>query len=267
MDWLKILVLGIVEGVTEFLPISSTGHLIVARTLLNYEFGRDGTFEIFIQLGAVIAVLLYYRADLWSQVQRFPSDPGVRRLWGNIVIASVPAGVLALALHDWITDTLFHPLTVALALIVGGVVFLLVERQHTEPEVPVALEAITSRQALLIGLAQMTALIPGVSRSGASIIGGMLTGINRETATRFSFYLAIPLLGAATLIELALSLDEIAPNALAQLLFGALVSGIVAWVSIGWLMRYVGSHSFAAFGWYRILAGGLILVLLALGVL
>jgi undecaprenyl-diphosphatase len=276
-EFIKVIILGIIEGITEFLPISSTGHLLVFSALLNSEVADrlGGTFEIFIQIGAVIAVVGFYREDLWRQARTITTDRGVQRLWLGVIVASIPAGIFGFLLRDFIKETLFPqdtaPLVVATTLILGGIVFLLVERRPAaQPGAPAKtnrLEDISLRQAILIGLAQTLALVPGVSRSGASIVGGMMTGLNRQVATAFSFYLALPVLGGATLLDLLLSLDEISNDDLGYLFVGAVVSGIVAWVAIGWLLRYVASNNFVAFGYYRIAAGIIILLLIGIGTL
>ena len=265
-EWIKVIILGIVEGITEFLPISSTGHLIVSAALLDFQNSPNGTFEIFIQLGAVIAVLFYYRRDLFQQAQLLPSDRNTQRFWLGVLVAFIPAAAIGFLLHDWITTTLFSPVVVAASLIIGGIIFLLIERRlptATTDELP----QMTIQQALLVGIAQITALIPGVSRSGASIIGGMQAGLSRKAATQFSFYLAIPTLGIATLYELLDSLNEISGTQLALLLVGAAVSALVAWLSIGWLLRYVSRNTFVVFGYYRIVAGVIILLAVALNLL
>lgn len=265
IEYIKVIILGIVEGLTEFLPISSTGHLIVATAILDFQNNLNGTFEIFIQLGAVIAVILYYRRDLLHQVRLTPTNRNLQVFWLGILVAVIPAGILGFLLRDWIKEVLFSPAVVAISLILGGIVFLLTELR------PPAAEEITTedivqvsiRQAFIIGLAQTVALIPGVSRSGASIIGGMQAGLTRKAATQFSFYLAIPTLGGATLFELFTSIETITPNNLIMLILGAVVSGIVAWLSIGWLLKYVSNNTFIVFGYYRILAGIIILLLVA----
>lgn len=274
-EWLEVVILGIVEGITEFLPISSTGHLLVVGALLESEVTArlEGTFEIFIQIGAVLAVVWFYRQDLLTQARTIRTDRSVQRLWLGIVVASIPAGVLGLLLRDFIKDTLFPqetaPFVVATTLILGGIMFLIVERRPQAQQEPTtkALEDITLRQAFLIGLAQTLALVPGVSRSGASIIGALLMGISRPAATAFSFYLAIPVLGGATVLDLLLSLDEIQSSDLALLFLGAAVSGIVAWISIGWLLRFVSTNTFIPFGYYRIAAGAVIFIMIAVGIL
>ncbi|HMP39111.1 MAG TPA: undecaprenyl-diphosphate phosphatase [Roseiflexaceae bacterium] len=264
-NWWKVIILGIVEGLTEFLPISSTGHLLIASDLLAYEGSLDGTFEIFIQLGAVLAVVGFYARDLLAQVRAVPHDRAARRFWLAIVIAFIPAALFGLLFYSTIKTVLFSPLVIGISLIVGGIVLILVERMPLRPATALDVTQITLRQALGIGLAQVLALIPGVSRSGSSIMGSLLVGLDRKTATAFSFYLAIPTLGMATIVELLLSLERLTSDDLSSLLLGAVVSFIVAWLSIGWLLRYVASNSFVNFGIYRIFAGIVILVLIAAG--
>lgn len=266
-EWIKIVLLGIVEGITEFLPVSSTGHLIVAAALLDFGNSSDNTFVIFIQFGAVLAVILYYRDDLVTQLRHVHTDVTIQRLWLSILIALVPAVIVGLLFQDWIKQFLFSPFVVAISLIVGGLLFLLAERTAAVKGLPPPreIETITLKQAFIVGIAQMLAIAPGMSRSGTSIVGGMMAGLNRSAATRFSFYLAIPTLGGATLFELAANLHRIQANDLSSLLLGAAISCIVAWASIGWLLRYVSRNSFVWFGYYRIIAGAVILLLLALG--
>ena len=254
----RVIVLGIVEGITEFLPISSTGHLIVFADFLKFEGSVGGTFEIFIQLGAVLAVVWYYRRDLWRQARAVPSDRTVRRFWLNILIAFLPAAVVGLVLHDWIKAHLFQSTVVALAMIVGGVILLLVDRREHSVST-VSLYDVSPKQALGVGLAQILALIPGASRSASSIIGGLLSGLDRPTATAFSFYLAIPTLGLATLFELIKSLDQITAGDVLNLALGTAVSFVVSLVVIGWLLRYIAHHNFKPFAVYRIVAGLLVL--------
>lgn len=261
-------VLGVVEGLTEFLPISSTGHLLIASRLLGFENSIGGTFEIFIQLGAVLAVVGYFARDLLAQARAVTSDANTRRFWIGIVVAFLPAAIIGLLLRDWIKQVLFEsPTVIAGSLIIGGIVFLVIERLPARQVSVRDVQQISPGQALGIGLAQVLALVPGVSRSGASIVGGMFAGLDRRTATAFSFYLAIPTLGGATVVDLLGSLGELGPGDVGRLLVGTVVAMIVAWFSIGWLLRYVANHSFVAFGIYRILAGALILVLVAMGVL
>jgi undecaprenyl-diphosphatase len=266
--WGTVVVLGVVEGLTEFLPISSTAHLLLVADLLGFQGSIGGTFEIFIQLGAIIAVIAYYARDLIGQARALPTRSSARRFWIAIIIAFIPAAVVGLVLRSWIKQVLFaSPTVIAWALILGGLVLIAIE--YLPKRVPSArdVEQISFGQALGIGVAQVLALVPGVSRSGASIVGGLLGGLDRQTATAFSFYLAIPTLGAATLVDLLGSLDQITASDVGRLILGALVAGVVAWLSIGWLLRYVAGHSFVAFGIYRIIVGALVLVLVAVGLL
>ena len=267
-DFIKVIILGIIEGVTEFLPISSTGHLIIGTAVLEFNNFNEGTFEIFIQIGATLAVVWYFRDDLWRQLRTIHKDPGVQRLWFSVLMAFIPTAILGLSFNETMKRYLLTSEVVGSALIFGGFVFLLVERFGFEDETRTyELTEIRPNQALTVGLLQALALIPGMSRSGVSIIGGMLVGMSRETATRFSFYLAIPTLMSATLFELFQARDTITSDNLFDLVLGAGVSGIVAWLSIGWLLRYVSNNSFVPFGLYRIAAGIVILLLIADGTL
>ncbi len=266
-DWWQVIELGVIEGVTEFLPISSTAHLLIASDLLRFEHSLGGTFEIFIQLGAVIAVIGYYLPDLLAQARAIPTRPETRRFWLAIFVAFLPAAIIGLLLHDWIKAVLFSPMVIAWALIIGGIIFIVIERAPTRAAVVHQPEHISLRQALGIGFAQVLAMIPGTSRSGASIVGGMLAGLDRKTATAFSFYLAMPTLGAATIFDLLTSLDQLQAGDIGRLMLGMVVALAIAWLSIGWLLRYVSTNSFVAFGVYRIGAGLLILALIGAGLL
>ncbi len=264
--WGSVIVLGVVEGLTEFLPISSTAHLLIAADLLGFQNSIGGTFEIFIQLGAILAVVAYYARDLIAQARSLPTSAATRRFWIAVGVAFLPAAAAGLALHSWIKQVLFEsPLVIAWALIVGGLVLIAVERLPQRATTTHDLQQVSLLQALGIGVAQVLALVPGVSRSGSSIVGGLLGGLDRRTATAFSFYLAIPTLGAATLADLAGSASQITASDAGRLLLGTIVAMVVAWISIGWLLRYVAGHSFVIFGIYRIVAGALILALVAIG--
>lgn len=268
-ELIKAGLLGVVEGVTEFLPVSSTGHLLVASHLLGFRGSEGGTFEIFIQFGALIALLAFYAGDLIAQAADVVSGAGgARRFWLCVLVGSLPVGVIGLALHGWIKTVLFaSPTLIAVSLIVGGLLLILVEKLPARAVTTARMEAITLPQALVAGTTQVLALVPGVSRSGASIVGGMLVGLNRETATRFSFYLAIPTLGAATLLELVTALRRLSGGEVVLLAVGTAVAAIVAFASIGWLLRYVSRNSFVPFGVYRIAVGVLILLLVQRGAL
>ncbi len=273
-EWWKVIILGIVQGVTEWLPISSTGHLLIVSDLLRYTGSIGGTFEIFIQFGTVLSVIAFYFRDLLAQalalIGRGSSEQvaSARRLWLAVLIGTLPAGLIAFGLRDFIKQVLYEtPQVIAGALIVGGIIFLVVERLPRRQRPTAELGRITPLQALAVGVAQIFALIPGMSRSGSSIVGGLLAGLDRPTATAFSFYLSMPLLGAATLFDLLGSLDQIQPADWSRLLLGSVVAMIVGYVTIGWLLRYIARNSFIPFGIYRIAVGLLILALAALGAL
>ena len=269
-DIVKVVILSLIEGITEFLPISSTGHLIVGTAALNFE-AAGTVFEIFIQVGAVVAVIFYYRRTLASQAGQVKSNPMIRRFWLLILLAFIPAAGLGLLFEEQIETWLFSPVVVAVSLIVGGIAFLLVERlpqfRAAGYDHKAQVTQVTMPQALTVGLVQVLALVPGMSRSGASIIGGMLAGMNRQTATEFSFFLAIPALGGATMYKLLTSLDALRPDDWILLSLGAALSGIFAWFAIDWLLKFVAGHSFVIFGYYRIAAGLIILALAANGVI
>ena len=258
MLWLKALLLGIVEGATEFLPVSSTGHLIVAADWLRYPEGQRGTFEIFIQLGAILAVYWHYRRDLLALAGNARHDAAARGLIGKVTLAFLPAAAVGFLTHHWIEAHLFSVRTVAWALIVGGVVIWIVDRQPRAADVH-RLEAIGWRAALAIGVAQVAALFPGVSRAAATIVGGMLAGLDRPTATQFSFYLALPTLTAASLFSLFKALDDIDATAAAALAVGLAAAFVSALAVIRVFLRYVQTHDFVPFAIYRIAFGAFLL--------
>ncbi|WP_407569346.1 undecaprenyl-diphosphate phosphatase [Deinococcus altitudinis] len=278
---LSAVLLGVVEGLTEFLPISSTGHLIVAENLIGYKDAGE-TFTIVIQLGAILAVVFYYWKLLISKLGGlFRGQQNSVRFWINIVVACIPAAVIGLLFEKKIKALLFTPTVVAVSLIVGGIILYVIETRrariahteasaHTEEKLEPDLDDITLRQALWVGVAQVfSVLFPGTSRSGSSIVGGLLSGMNRVTATAFSFFLGIPLLGAAGLYSLYKARDTISQVAggTSALLIGTVVSFIVALASVSWLLRYVSRHDFRGFAVYRVVAGVVILVLVATGVI
>ena len=274
VDFINAIILGLVEGITEFLPISSTGHLIVTQRLLGFKDSAS-TFLVVIQIGAILAVVFYYYKDLLARViGLFQGQPVALRFWLNLVIATAPAALIALSLEQYL-NALDTPLVVGWALIIGGVIlWLLEERRAKQNAVPEPLEpmidSITPVQALWIGLAQVLAVVfPGTSRSGASIVGGWLLGLNRVTATAFSFYLGLPILGLAGLYKLYKARDTLSalPGGAPALLVGTLVSGVVAFAAVSWLLRYVSRNNFKGFAIYRIVAGSVILALVALRVL
>src|SRR5688572_11634420 len=243
------LVLGIVEGLTEFLPISSTGHLIHAGDLLNFGHASRDVFYVAIQTGAMLAVLWEYRARFLRV-----DIP----LWRNLIIAFLPAAVLGLVVGDLIKSYLFKPVPVALAFIIGGVIILLVDKGQRRSRVE-STDSMTALDALKVGFAQFFALIPGTSRSGATIIGGMLFGLSRRAATEFSFFLAVPTLIAAGAYDLLKHRALFSADHLAPLAVGLVVSFASAFVVIRWLIRYVATHDFRWFAWYRIVFGVVVL--------
>jgi len=260
MFWLALL-LGVVEGLTEFLPISSTGHLILTSHFVGFHGKRAEVFQVFIQLGAILSVVWEFRARLFRVVLELPTSPVARRFVGNLLIAFLPSAVVGLVLYDLISHYLFGPRTVAAALIAGALMIFGVESLHL-PVRTSAVESVTWRQALRIGFAQCLALWPGFSRSAATILGGMSVGLSRPAATEFSFFLALPTMFAATFYDLFKGFDSLQPGDLGWLAISFLVSFLVAWGSIRWLLRFVAHHTFRPFAWYRLVLGVLILWLL-----
>ncbi len=252
------LVLGILEGLTEFLPVSSTGHLIIANDLMGVNDARGKVFTIAIQLGAILAVAIAYREKLIEVLIGLPSREPARRFVRNVLIAFLPAMVLGVLLHGVIKTLLFSPLTVAVALIVGGVIILFVEAQPRRPRVR-DVDEMSARDALMVGLCQCCALFPGVSRAGATIIGGMLTGLSRETATRFSFFLAMPTMAAAVTYDLYKSADLLSLADVPVFAVGFVTAFVTALLTVRALLAYVSRYSFAPFGWYRIALGIVVL--------
>src|ERR1043166_1768654 len=255
---IKALILGVVEGLTEFLPVSSTGHLILAGSLLGFVGEKAKLFEIVIQCGAILAVCIEYRARLIAALVGIGRDPAARRFWVNLAIAFVPLATLGLVFGKQIKAHLFKPVPVALAFIVGALVILWVERRQRVPRI-IQVADMSALDALKVGLAQAVALIPGTSRAGATIIGGMLFGLSRKAATEFSFFLAIPTLVIASAYQLykeraLLSLDD-----LGMWLAGCAAAFVSAYACVRWLLRYVSTHDFKIFAWYRIAFGLLVL--------
>ena len=247
---LHALILGLVEGITEFLPISSTGHLIVAGSLLGYSDARSGVFFVAIQTGAMLAVVWEYRARF------FRIDT---KLWLNLAVAFMPAAVFGLLFGSMIKRVLFHPVPVALAFVVGGLIILAVDRGDRTARVQDT-PSMSWRDALKVGFAQCFALIPGTSRSGATIIGGMLFGLSRPAATEFSFFLAVPTLCAAGAYDLWKNRALFSADDLGMFAVGIAVSFASAFAVIRWLIRYVATHDFRPFAWYRIAFGALVLL-------
>jgi undecaprenyl-diphosphatase len=259
---IKAAIMGLVEGLTEFLPISSTGHLILAGALLGFDDDKAKVFDIAIQTGAIFAVILIYWQKIRDIVLALPTDRQAQRFALNVLIAFLPAVILGLLFGKAIKAHLFTPVVVASTFIIGGFIILWAERrQQKNPTLAriQEVEQMTPLDALKVGLAQCLAMVPGTSRSGATIIGGMLFGLSRKAATDFSFYLAIPTLigaGAYSLYKerALLSLSDVPLFAV-----GLVVSFLSAWLCIRWLLRYIATHSFAGFAYYRIVFGVLVL--------
>lgn len=271
LELLKAAILGVVEGLTEFLPISSTGHLIVAASLLNFKGDHSKTFEIAIQSGAMLAVIWEYRRRLLDTVAGMATQAAAQRFALNVAVAFAPAAVAGLLFYKIIKSYLFHPAPVAAAFVLGGIIILWVEARHrrafgaldlagTRRARVETVDEMTPLDALKLGLVQCLAMIPGTSRSGATIIGGMLLGLSRRAATEFSFYLAIPTLMGAGAYSIYKERDAFLAADLPVFAVGLAVAFISALVCIRWLIRYVATHDFTPFAWYRIVFGGVILV-------
>lgn len=255
----KAIVLGIVEGLTEFLPISSTGHLIVVSELIGFNGETAAVFNITIQLGAILAVCWEYRSRLHAVAGGMRTEVSARNFARNLLIAILPAGILGLLFHQIITQVLFHPVPVALALIVGGMLILWVERRQHDITIQ-TVDDMRWQDALKVGCAQALALIPGTSRAGATIIGGLFIGMSRKAATEFSFFLAIPTMFLAVFYDLYKHRDILHANDLGMFAAGFIASFFSAFLAVRGLLRYISRHDFSVFAWYRIAFGIVILL-------
>jgi len=266
------IILGIVEGLTEFLPVSSTGHLILAENWLNYTGATANAFAVFIQLGAMLAVIGYFRQRIWRVLMAMLGKPvtdnlpglsaeTARRFLLGIGLAFIPAALMGLLFEKIIETVLFKPQPVALALIAGGIAILVIEKFRPAVKTEIV-ESISLSQAVWIGIAQCAALIPGMSRSASTIMGGLLTGLSHAAAAEFSFFLSIPTLSAASLYKLFKVAPLLSTADAAVFAVGFLVSLLVAWVVIAVFMSFIKRHSFAAFAWYRIFFGLAILLMI-----
>jgi undecaprenyl-diphosphatase len=245
--------LGLLEGLTEFIPVSSTGHLLLASHFLGFE-SKGKTFEVVIQLGAVLAILSLYAARLW-QVFSTLNTEGSRRALASVLIAFFPAAILGVLAHDFIKTVLFEtPMLIASMLIVGGVILLFVDRMAPPPVHDDAL-ALPFGKALIIGLAQCLALIPGVSRSGATIVGALMLGVNKRAAAEFSFFLSMPTMAGAFAYDLYANRDVLDFGAMTEIAIGFGVAFVTAALVVRWVLAYVSKYGFAIFGWWRIIVG------------
>ncbi len=256
---LKAALMGVVEGLTEFLPISSTGHLILAGSLLGFDDAKAKVFDIAIQTGAIFAVILVYAAKLRQTVAALPHSAQARRFAVNVLIGFFPAVLLGLLLGKAIKAHLFTPTVVATTFILGGLVILWAERRPTTAVRVQAVDDMTPLDALKVGLVQCLAMVPGTSRSGATIIGGMVLGLSRKAATDFSFFLAIPTLIGAGAYSLYKERALLSLADLPMFATGLFFSFVSAWICVRWLLRYISSHSFVPFAWYRIAFGIVVL--------
>ncbi|WP_439888426.1 undecaprenyl-diphosphate phosphatase [Pseudomonas sp. MBLB4123] len=266
--WLAVqaLILGVVEGITEFLPISSTGHQIIVADLIDFSGERAMAFNIIIQLGAILAVVWEYRQKVLEIVLGLPKQPQAQRFTANLLIAFFPALVLGVTFADFIHAFLFNPVTVAAALVAGGVVMLWAEQRSHQISAE-SVDDMSWQQALKIGCAQCLAMIPGTSRSGATIIGGLLFGLSRKAATEFSFFLAMPTMVGAAVYSGYKYRDLFQPADLPVFAIGFVTSFVFAMIAVRALLRFIGNHSYAAFAWYRIVFGLLILATWQIGLI
>jgi undecaprenyl-diphosphatase len=262
MDMINAAIMGIVEGVTEFLPISSTGHLIIMDEVLGFKGPAGKVFEISIQLGAILAICWLYRERLWHMATNLARDPVERKFATDIILAFLPAAVLGFFLHHAITHYLFNVPVVASMMVLGGFAILAIEKYKPKPHTQ-TLNDISPRQAVAIGFCQSLAMIPGVSRSGATIMGSLMLGIERKAATEFSFFLAIPTMFAATVFDLYKNRADLSMDGLTLIAVGFVVAFLSALVVVKWLITFISRHGFAPFAWYRIVVGSVILLALA----
>ena len=263
IDLFKAAFLGIVEGLTEFLPVSSTAHLLITSYLIDFTSIKNNLFEIVIQFGAIVAICVLYRQKILEVICNL-KQKNQQKFVLNLIIAFLPAVLIGGTLHNLIKQFLFSNFTIALALIIGGILMIIIDRKPLQNEELKTdnLDKITPLNAFYIGLFQCLAMIPGVSRSGATIIGGLMLGLNRKTAAEFSFFLAIPTIAAASLYDLLKNASDLTTNGVEIILVGLFFSFISAILVVKWFMNFISKHSFVSFGIYRIIIGALILFFL-----
>ena len=273
MEILKAILFGIVEGITEWLPISSTGHMILLDEFIHLDVSEEfyKLFEVVIQLGAILAVVVMYFKNIWplkKEDKKIKFDMNILNLWGKILVACVPAAIIGLLLDDWLDEHLYNSIVVSLMLIIYGILFIVIESKHIGKGTTKDVNKITYKQALEVGIFQLLALIPGTSRSGATIIGGLLIGLERKVAATFTFFLAIPVMAGASLLKLLKYILDVGLSftglELAILGVGSLVAFIVSLFVIKFLIDYIRKHDFKVFGYYRIILGSLILIYFAI---
>jgi undecaprenyl-diphosphatase len=260
----KTVLIGVVEGITEFLPVSSTGHIILAEEVLNFEGPPGKVFEIVIQLGAILAVCILYRAKIWSTITGvLQREPRAIRFGSAVVTAFLPAAIVGVMAHKYIKALLASPVVVAVALILGGFAILLIERYAQRPRIK-SLDDIGFRTALFVGICQCLAMIPGVSRSGATIMGARAFRVDRATATEFSFFLAIPTMLGAAVYDLYKNWSTLDWHGSGLIAVGFVTAFLSALIVVGAFVRFISRHGFGVFAWYRIAVGALALVLLVM---
>ena len=268
IEIIKAILFGIVEGITEWLPISSTGHMILLNDLIKLNVTDEfySMFEVVIQLGAILAVVLIYFKEIfpWGFGKNKKDTKKTLNLWGKILVACIPAAVLGLLLDDWLDAHLYNSVVVALALIIYGIIFIIIERKKVGTRKTKSIDDISYKQAFQVGMFQLLSLVPGTSRSGSTIIGGLLVGLDRKVAATFTFFLAIPVMVGASLLKILkyfLKTGTVFTSLeLSILIVGCIVAFIVSIVVIKFLMNYIKKHDFQVFGWYRIVLGILVLI-------
>ena len=268
IEILKAILFGIVEGITEWLPISSTGHMILLNDLIKLNVTDEfySMFEVVIQLGAILAVVVIYFKEIfpWGFGKKKEDTKKTLNLWGKILVACIPAAVLGLLLDDWLDAHLYNSVVVAIALIVYGIIFIVIERKNVGTRETKSIDDITYKQAFQVGMFQLLSLVPGTSRSGSTIIGGLLVGLDRKVAATFTFFLAIPVMAGASLLKILKYFLKTGTMFTSLewsiLIVGSIVAFIVSILVIKFLMNYIKKHDFQVFGWYRIVLGIIVLI-------
>ena len=266
MEIIKAIVFGIVEGITEWLPISSTGHMILLDEFINLNVSSEfyKLFEVVIQLGAILAVIIFYFKTIWPFGKTKEDTKKTLSLWGKILVACLPAAIIGLLFDDWLDEHLYNGFVVSLTLIIYGIIFIVIESKKMGSQKTTNLNDITYKQALGVGAFQLLALVPGTSRSGSTIIGGLLLGLRRDIAAKFTFFLAIPVMAGASLLKLVKYILKVGftftSTELWILIVGCFVAFIVSLLVIKFLMNYIRKHDFKVFGYYRIILGIIVLL-------
>lgn len=260
IDWINPALMGLVEGITEFLPISSTGHMILAENLLGWHGVPGKVFEVVIQLGAILAICVLYFRRLLNVALQLPTHPAARNFALAIVVAFIPAAIVGAALHKFIEQALFKPIVVSWALLLGGVAIIVIEKFFDPKDTVTEIEQFTPMLALKIGLIQLLALIPGVSRSGSTIMGATLLGVSRRAAAEFSFFLAIPVMLGASALSLYKGAGELSAADWDSIVIGFGVAFITALVVVDQFVKFISRHGFTPFGWYRVAIGSVMLI-------